>query len=286
MHPQLSSWLSSIFAVLVMANVSQATVVTFDTVLGPVNVRLYDTATTQTVANFLGYFDLGDYYDVLIHRSVPNFVIQGGRYKFDGTAKVEPNQYPQVPLQAPVPNEAGISNIRGTLALAKAAGNPNSGTREWFFNVGDNAANLDLQNGGFAVFGRVVGNGMSVIDAINTLPRFAFQTPWNEGPMRNYTVADYNAFAPVDGDNVVHMDVSRLNLPAGDYNFDGHVDLADRAVWQVDLGSMTKAEADGNGNGVVDAADLAIWQAGVPEPSSAVIAAIGLLCLPRGRRTA
>ena len=32
----------------------------------------------------------------------------------------------------------------------------NSATNQWFFNLANNAANLDNQNGGFTVFGKVV----------------------------------------------------------------------------------------------------------------------------------
>ena len=50
--------------------------------------------------------------------------------------------------------------------MAKRAGDPDSATSQWFINLVDNSASLDVDNGGYTVFGDVLNSGMSVIDAI------------------------------------------------------------------------------------------------------------------------
>lgn len=74
----------------------------------------------------------------------------------------------------PIQNEfsATRSNLVGTLAMAKLGNDPNSATSQWFVNLGDNSANLDSQNGGFTVFGKVLGDGMTLINAVNSLPTY------------------------------------------------------------------------------------------------------------------
>jgi cyclophilin family peptidyl-prolyl cis-trans isomerase len=87
--------------------------------------------------------------------------VQGGGYALDGAAK---------PVRAPVPNESGngLSNLRGSVALART-GDPHSGTSQFYVNLADNRA-LDPQPSrwGYAVFGRVV-EGMDVIERMATV---------------------------------------------------------------------------------------------------------------------
>jgi len=148
------------------------------------DLALFDQHTPQTVANFLAYIEAGRYQNNFFHRSVPGFVIQGGGFRFLNDATFD-----SIPTFAPVQNEPGISNLRGTIAMAKVGGDPNSATSQWFINLGNNAANLDAQNGGFTVFGRVVGNGMSVADEVASLPIYnaTFYHPaWTDLPLKNY----------------------------------------------------------------------------------------------------
>jgi peptidyl-prolyl cis-trans isomerase A (cyclophilin A) len=144
------------------------TVVEVKTSLGNFSIELFDSAAPATVANFLNYVEAGRYNGTFIHRSVPGFVLQGGFFVFNQLL----NEVGGITLDPPVANEFNQSNSRGTLAMAKLGGDPDSATSQWFVNLADNGANLDAQNGGFTVFGQVIGDGMTVVDSIAGLPLF------------------------------------------------------------------------------------------------------------------
>jgi peptidyl-prolyl cis-trans isomerase A (cyclophilin A) len=198
-------------------------VVRITTSLGVVDIQLLPASAPNTVANFLRYVDRSPngYNGTFIHRVVPNFVVQGGGFitsTFVDTGSSVTATH--IPTDPPVANEFHLSNVRGTVAMAKLSTDPNSATSEWFFNLVDNSANLDHTNGGFTVFGRVIGNGMSVVDAIVALPRI--RTTGEGVPVRNYTPG-MNA-TPA---NLVNVTMVRL-FPKTDFNGDFRSDI----LWQ------------------------------------------------------
>lgn len=148
------------------------------TTYGDFYIGLTDNATPLTVANFLKYVNADRYDNTIFHRLVDDFVLQGGGYN-----RVDEAHITQDPA---VPNEFGASNLRGTVAMAKLGSDPNSATSEWFVNLNDNSANLDQQNGGFTVFGRVLGNGMRVVDELVDTQTFNQGSSFTEIPLRNY----------------------------------------------------------------------------------------------------
>jgi cyclophilin family peptidyl-prolyl cis-trans isomerase len=140
--------------------------VDIQTVVGDICIDLLDGPgeAPNTVANFLNYVYRGDYDQTFFHRSLSGFVIQGGGYRWTSE-----EGYVAVPKDPPILNEPGISNLRGTVAMAKIAGQPDSATSQWFINLADNVT-LDLPgNGAFTVFGRVVDEDLPVVDAIEAL---------------------------------------------------------------------------------------------------------------------
>jgi len=109
--------------------------------------------------NFLDYVNAGFYNNVVFHRVIPNFMIQGGGF--------EPGMK-QKPVNASIQNEAanGLKNEQYSIAMART-GDPHSATAQFFINTKNNSF-LDYpgQDGwGYCVFGKVV-EGKEVVDAI------------------------------------------------------------------------------------------------------------------------
>ncbi|MEY3174171.1 MAG: Peptidyl-prolyl cis-trans isomerase precursor [Planctomycetota bacterium] len=147
-------------------------VVEFTSELGTYHLELFDQQAPGVTANFLKYTNpqpgetTGRYTNSIIHRSVSNFVIQGGGFTIDGGVIDE------VPLDSSVTGEfsAQRTNIKGTISMAHA-GDPNVLTSQWFINTVDNPSLDDFDGRRHTVFGRLVGNSQTVVDAIAALPK-------------------------------------------------------------------------------------------------------------------
>jgi cyclophilin family peptidyl-prolyl cis-trans isomerase len=158
------------------------TKVTLDTNFGSIPLELYDDLTPQTVENFLKYVESDRYNNVLFHRLEPGFVLQGGGYTSTG-AEVE--DFGNVPNEF----DASHPNVMGTVAMAKVGGDPDSATSQFFFNLADNRANLDNQNGGFTTFAEALD--MTTVNNIAALPTS------NQGGAFNALPADASGTVPM-----------------------------------------------------------------------------------------
>ena len=142
-------------------------VLSLNTNFGPIVIELFAEDTPITVDNFLNYVNDGDYLNSIIHRSVEDFVIQGGGYTTSSTTFTSLSQFDEVPEDSPITNEPGISNLRGTLAMAKLSADPDSATCQFYVNLGDNSFLDSEQYGAFTVFGQILD--MTTVDTIADL---------------------------------------------------------------------------------------------------------------------
>jgi len=144
---------------------------TINTTYGAFQVELYDSVTPQTVSNFMHYVNTNSFTDSIFHRSLPGFVLQAGGFTTSSATFSSTSQFTAIPNQGTIASEAGIPNSVGTLSMALFSG-PDSATSQWFINLADNASLDDTSAGGpYTVFGKVIGNGMQVVDALAGLPR-------------------------------------------------------------------------------------------------------------------
>lgn len=141
---------------------SQKPVVVLDTSAGEITLQLDRERAPITVENFLKYVDEGFYDNLIFHRVISGFMIQGG-------GMTDQMEEKSTGKHAPIKNESkgGLSNLRGTIAMART-NNPDSATCQFFINQVDNQ-NLDTYGGGYTAFGKVI-DGMNVVDEIAKVP--------------------------------------------------------------------------------------------------------------------
>lgn len=155
--------ISLCFSLTVAASFAQANdQVLLKTSMGNIVIALDNDKAPVSVQNFLQYVNSGFYNGTTFHRVMNGFMIQGGGYTADFSAK---------DTKAPIINESknGLKNDTYTIAMARTSA-PNSATSQFFINVADNAMlNYPNPDGvGYAVFGKVI-QGQNIVDQIKAV---------------------------------------------------------------------------------------------------------------------
>ena len=164
---------------------SQYFVARLSTPQGIVNIELANN-TPNTNQNFIDYANAGYWDGTFFHRNAASvnattfaetkshFVLQGGGFKVNPAGLID--EVPVFTIAGGNPrtviNEPINTNAIWTIAMAKVGTassrfpDPvNSATNQFFFNLQDNASNLDNQNGGFTAFGTVINDGSRTVVA-------------------------------------------------------------------------------------------------------------------------
>lgn len=191
--------------------------VRLDTTRGIIDVLLYPDSTPQTVAAFLKYVVAGDYDGTVFHRLAKDFlgnpfVLQGGGF----IPEAPPNRFFVVPARPSPINEPGISNVYGTIAMAKLNDQPNSATTNFFFNLGDNSGNLDDQNSGFTAFGRISSSSNATLDALISAPTKTYPVVFdgqNAGNQSDWPVDAQTAPNAMDNTKLLQIKTARRIPP-------------------------------------------------------------------------
>jgi cyclophilin family peptidyl-prolyl cis-trans isomerase len=135
--------------------------VMLDTSAGEIEVELFPDKAPETVRNFLQLATAGVYDDTLVHRVVPNFVIQTGAPAHRRTPLTAKQS---AMIHTLAPEFTNTPNVPGILSMARGD-DPASATTSFFICTGECRA-LDNK---YAVFGRVI-RGMDVVTAIASTP--------------------------------------------------------------------------------------------------------------------
>jgi cyclophilin family peptidyl-prolyl cis-trans isomerase len=226
------------------SKVSSGTIVKFET-NAPLSdndfyVELTDN-TPQTNANFLSYVNSGAYDNSIFHRSVPGFALQGGGFSAPQVNANQPGSDPDpISSLGTVQNEPGNLNTRGTIAMAKLGGQPDSATSQFFFNLSDNE-HLNSDNGGYTVFGEVKGSGMTVVNTMASTSTYLADKYYADTSFKELPLYNLNA------DNIVRpndfVKIENVDVVTASTDFD----LFTYQVTSSDEEKLT-ASVDGNGN--------------------------------------
>ncbi len=153
---------------------TQPSIVEMQTNLGTITFQLELDKAPITSKNFLDYATSGFYKNTIFHRSIKDFVVQGGG--FDVVSMASKPRNPTIPSEA----NNGLLLTAGSVSMALAAPNnvtdDHSATSEFFINMKDNTKVLSGASS-FTVFAHVI-SGMDIVSKINAYPTVFGNVPY------------------------------------------------------------------------------------------------------------
>ena len=156
---------------------------TISTELGDIEVDLFTQAAPKTAQNFVDLAKKGFYDDVIFHRVIPGFVIQGGDGEFGKKASLNTGRVgtggPGYKFEdEPVHGDYA----RGALAMANSG--PNTNGSQFFICTADLTGRLPKN---YTLFGQVT-KGLDIVDKIVNAPRNARDLPDSPVAMTSVTI--------------------------------------------------------------------------------------------------
>ncbi len=149
---------------------------------GEMFIELNNELAPISTANFVRYTKEGFYDGTIFHRVIENFMIQGGGFDKDMKKK---NTHEGIKNEW----KNGLSNSRGTIAMARLGGQPDSATGQFFINVADNDFLDQPRDGaGYAVFGKVV-KGLETMDKIRSV-KTTTRGPYGDVPVEPVVIEE------------------------------------------------------------------------------------------------
>ena len=129
---------------------------------GRIVIELYPGAAPKTVDNFATLIQQGFYDGLSFHRYVPEFVIQGGDPKGDGSGGPGWTIYGE--FQDPQLRSKMPKHEKGTVAMARTQ-QPNSAGSQFYICLNPDPTRYQHLEGDYTAFGRVI-EGLEVVDQL------------------------------------------------------------------------------------------------------------------------
>ncbi len=145
-----------------------------ETTMGTIDIELFEDKAPLTTGNFIKLAEKGYYNNLTFHRVIPNFMVQTGDPRGDGTGG---------PGYA-IKDEFGVGlkhNKPGILSMANSG--PNSGGSQFFITT----VPTPWLDGKHAIFGQVV-KGQDVVDNISMVRRNSQDRPLTPVLIKKVTI--------------------------------------------------------------------------------------------------